>query len=101
MEIIAAGLFILLLFVFVIYDYLEISALKYGVLKALASQSKAVDSALQKLLKTKNDYKILNKEFKKIENIYLTSLNDYLIQFMPADHKTVRREILKKNHFEL
>lgn len=101
MEIVIAGLSVLLICLFVIYDYLEITALKYGILKAISTQSKDVDSALQKLLKSKDDYKILNKEFKKIEKIYLTSLNSYLIQLSDADTDTLRREILKMDNFEL
>lgn len=101
MEIVIAGLSVLLICLFVIYDWLEITALKYGILKAIATQSKDVDSALQKLLKSKDGYKILNKEFKKIEKIYLTSLNSYLIQLSDTDTDTLRREILKKDNFEL
>lgn len=101
MEIVIAGLFVLLLCLFVVYGYMEITTVKYGILKAIATQSKDVDSALKKLLKSKDDHKILNKEFKLIEKIYLTRLNSYLIQRSDADTDTLRREILKADNFEL
>lgn len=101
MEIVIAGLIVLLVCLFVGYDHMEITTLKYGLLKAIATQSKDVDSALEKLLKSKDDCKILNKEFKKIEKIYITRLNSYLIQRSDADIDTLRREILKTDNFEL
>jgi hypothetical protein len=101
MEILIAGLFVLVIFLFVLYDYSEITALKYGILKAMATQSKEVDRALQKLIATKDDYKILNKEFKNLEKIYLTNLNSYLILFMETDSIALRRSILKKDNFKL
>ena len=101
MEIMIAGSSVLLLCLIVMYDYLEITALKYGVLKAIAAQSKEVERALKSLIKTKDDYKILNKDFKKLEKIYLTNLNAYLIQLSDADTNMLRREILKKDNVEL
>lgn len=101
MEIMGATVFVLVIFLFVIYQYLEISALKYGVLKGMATQVMAVDRALQALLKTKDDYKIINMEFKKLENIYLTKLNLYLIEHKDADSLKPRREILNTENFEL
>lgn len=101
MEFVIAALFVLALFRFVVYDYFEISALKYGVLKAMATQSKTVDRALQELLKTKDDDKIINKEFKKLERIYITKLNRYLMKHKDADAVILRRKILKKENFEL
>ena len=101
MEIMIAGSCVLLLCLIVMYDYLEITALKYGVLKAIAAQSKEVERALKSLINTRDDYKILNKDFKKLEKIYLTNLNSYLIQLSDADTNMLRREILKKDNFEL
>lgn len=101
MEIMIAVPCILLLCLIVMYNYLEITILKYGILKAMATQSKQVDRALKNLLKTRDNYKILNKDFKRLEKIYLTNLNSYLIQFSDADADMLRREILKKDHFEL
>ena len=101
MEIMIAVPCVLLLCLIVMYNYLEITILKYGILKSMATQSKEVDRALKNLLKTRNDYKILNKDFKKLEKIYLTNLNSYLIQFSDADTNRLRREILKKDNFEL
>ncbi|WP_372678951.1 hypothetical protein, partial [Desulfosarcina sp.] len=79
MNITIGAVLVLVLVVVMIYDYFEITAIKYCVLKAMASQSKAVERALHNLLKTRHDYKLLNKDFKKIEKIYLNSLNKYLI----------------------
>jgi hypothetical protein len=101
MEIMIAVPCVLLLCLIVMYNYLEITMLKYGILKAMATQSKEVDRALKNLLKTRDDYKILNKDFKKLEKIYLTNLNSYLIQFSDADTNMLRREILNKDNFEL
>jgi hypothetical protein len=101
MEIMIAVPCVLLLCWIVIYNYLEITALKYGILKGMATQSKEVDKALKNLLKTRDDYKIRNNDFKKLEKIYLTNLNAYLIQLSDADTNMLRREILKKDNFEL
>ena len=80
-----------------LYDYMEISAMKYCVLKAMAAQSKAVDRDLHKLLKTRQDYKILNKDFKTMEKVFLTNLNNYLVNQMDSDGPSLRRAILKEN----
>jgi hypothetical protein len=80
---------------------MEISILKYGILKAMATQSKEVERALNNLLKTRDDYKVLNKDFKKLEKIYLTNLNAYLLQLSETDTDMLRREILKKDNFVL
>lgn len=80
-----------------IYDYMEISAMKYCVLKAMATQSKAVNKALHKLLKDRHDYKILNKDFKTMEKVFLTNLNDYFIKNMDSDGPSLRKAILKED----
>jgi len=67
----------------------------------MATQSEEVNRALQKLLNAKGDYKIINKEFKKLEKIYLSSLNLYLIDRRGADGPTIKREILKNENFKL
>ena len=101
MELIAAALFVLALFSIVIYNQLEISMLKYGLLKALATQSKVVDGALQELFATKDNYKITNKEFRRIEKLYLKQINLYLIRNDAVDDTTLRRDIFKKDRLEL
>ena len=101
MEIMIAAPFVLLLCWIILYNYLEITALKYGILKGMATQSKEVDKALKNLLKTRDDYKIRNNDFKKLEKIYLANLNAYLIQRSDADTNMLRREILKKDNFKL
>jgi hypothetical protein len=101
MEFVIGALFVLALFLFGVYEYFEISTLKYAILKAMAAQSKKVDRALQELLKTKDDYRIKNKEFKKIEKIYINNLNQYLIKHKDTDDSMLRRDILKKKNFEL
>lgn len=101
MDITIGAALILVLIIVVVYDYFEITAMKYCVLKAMADQSKAVEGALLKLLMTRNDYKLLNKDFKMIEKIYLTSLNKYLIQRSESDRRSLRREILRNENFEL
>ena len=95
------ALFVLCFFLLFVYNYLEITPLKYGLLKAMATQSKEVDSALHEFLKTKDDFKVLNKDFKRFEKIYLSSLNIYIFQFNGTDNRTLRSEIQKKNNIEL
>ena len=99
--IIIGSLLVLVLTIVVLYDYFEITAMKYCLLKAMATQSMEVDRALHNLLKTRHEYKLLNKDFKKIEKVYLTSVNNYLIQQMDVDGRSLRREILIKENFEL
>ncbi len=94
------ALFILLLFLLVVYNGLEITLFKYGVLRAMATHSKEVDSALHEFLKTKDDFKIRNKDYKKFEHIYLSSLNNYILQFNGADNQTIRRAILNNKNIE-
>ena len=100
MELIATALFVLVLFTIVIYNQLEISMLKYGVVKAMATQSKVVNSALQELLTNKDNFKITNKEFRRIEKIYLDQINLYLVQHAAVDDTALRREIFKKERLE-
>ena len=97
MHTIIGVLLVMVLIGVMIYDYMEISAMKYCVLKAMAAQSKTVDRALHKLLKTRHDYKILNKDFKTIEKVFLTNLNTYLVKRMDFDGPSLRRAILKEN----
>ena len=92
---------VLVLIIVVVYDHFEITAMKYFVLKAMATQSKAVERALHNLLKTRHDYKLLNKDFKRIERVYLSSLNKYLVQRSKSDGRSLRREILRNENFEL
>ncbi len=101
MDITIGAALVLVLIIVVVYDYFEITAMKYCVLKAMADQSKAVEGALLNLLKTRNDFKLLNKDFKMIEKIYLTRLNKYLIQRSESDGRSLRREILRNENFEL
>ena len=84
-----------------LHRYLEISALKYGLLKAMATQSKAVDRELRSHLRRRRDCKILNKEYKKFEKIYLTHLNMYMFQFSGMDSGSLRKEILDGDPLEL
>ena len=100
-DIAIGAVLVLVLIIVAVYDYFEITAMKYCILKAMAAQSKAVEMSLHNLLKTRNDFKLLNRDFKNIEKIYLTSLNDYLIQRSDSDGRNLRREIFKKENLEL
>ena len=86
---------VLVLIIVMVYDYFEITAMKYCVLKAMAAQSKAVERALHSLLKNRHDYKLLNKDFKRIEKVYLTSLNEYLIQRSKSDGPKLKKRNFK------
>jgi hypothetical protein len=101
MEMIAAALFVLVLLIVVIYNQSEISMLKYGVLRALATQSKVVDSALQELIATKDNHRITNKEYRRIEKIYLTRINVFLVQHDAVDDTVLREAILNNKRFQL
>jgi hypothetical protein len=67
----------------------------------MAAQSKSVDLELKKLLDQKTDYKILNKEFSKLEKIFVGRLNTYLFEFRHSENLVIRKEILKTNKLEL
>lgn len=101
MELIAAALFVLALVCVVMYNHAEISLMKYGLLRALASQSEVVDSALRELLTTKVDYRITNKEFRRIEKLYIHRINLYLLRHENVDSAVLRRDILINKRFEL
>ena len=95
MEIGIAALLVLLVGRFFVYNYLEISPLKYGMLKAMASQSREVNQTLQERLRDHPDLIILNKDYRNFEKIYLASLNMFLLQFKASDNVTLRKEILQ------
>ena len=101
MELVAAAVLFLVFVLFLIHDFLEISTLKYGLLKAMTMQSKDVERELQALLKIKGDAKILNGEFRKLEKIYLSRLNLYLMKTIGEDDSVARREILRKDKLEI
>ena len=101
MGILLLGILTLILFRLLVYGNLEITPLKYCVLKSMAAQSKAVDSELTKLLDHKSDYKVLNKEFNKLEKIFVGRLNTYLFKLRHSENLVIRKEILKANKLEL
>jgi hypothetical protein len=101
MELLISAFAFVFVFLFLVHGYLEITPVKYGVLKAMASQSERASRTLHELLEIKSDYKISNKDFKKVEKIYINDLNRYLFQFRGADVLTLRREILMPDRLEL
>jgi len=101
MEFVAIVFVIAALFRIGIYGHLEMSVWRYGVLKAMAAQSRDVNRALQELLRGKADYKISNREFRALENVYVSHLNRYLLRRGRVDDAALRREILKSENFEL
>jgi hypothetical protein len=84
-----------------VYGKLEITPLKYWILKAMADHSKEVNNELNKILKNRNDYKILNNDFNRLEKIFIGKLNIYLLEFRNSESKDIRKEILKTKKFEL
>lgn len=100
MGILLLSILALYLFRLLVYGNLEITPLKYCVLKSMAAQSKAVDSELTKLLDHKTDYKILNKEYNRLEKIFVGRLNTYLFEFRHSENLVIRKEILKTNKLE-
>ena len=96
MGILLLSILALFLFRLLVYGNLEITPLKYCVLKSMADQSKAVDSELTKLLDHKTDYKILNKEFNRLEKIFVGRLNTYLFEFRHSENLVIRKEISKR-----
>ena len=97
----AIALLAAVLFRFGVYGRLEMSVWRYGILKAMAAQSKDVNHALQELLRQKGDCKVTNGEFKLMEKVYIDNLNRYLLQRGHADNSALRCEILKNEKFEL
>jgi hypothetical protein len=95
------ALCLLVLVFFPIYDHLEISTLKYGLLKAIAAQSKAVDTALSEILYEKENNKILNKDYRKLEKLYISDLNLFLLRRFDEGCHSIRNEILSKKDFLL
>jgi hypothetical protein len=63
MESRVAVFFVLLVGRLFVYNYLEISPLKSGILSAMASQSRELDQVLQELLMDKPDLKIVHKDY--------------------------------------
>ena len=101
MELLAIVLLLAALFRFGIYGHLEMSLWRYGILKAMAAQSRDVNRALQELLRGRDDYKISNREFRSLENLYVSHLNRYLLRRGRIDDAVVRREILESDNLEL
>jgi hypothetical protein len=95
------ALCLLVLVFFTIYDRLEISTLKYGLLKAIAAQSKEVDKALSEMLYEKDGNKILNKDYRKLEKLYISDLNIFLLRRFDEGCRSIRNEILSKKDFLL
>lgn len=67
----------------------------------MADQSNEVDKELNKLLKNRTDYKVLNNDFNRLEKIFVGKLNTYLFEFRNSETKFIRKEILKTNKFKL
>jgi hypothetical protein len=101
MGILLISILALYLFRLLVYRNLEITPFKYCVLKSMADQSKAVDRELTKLLENRTDYKIVNKEFKRLEKIFVGKLNTYLFEFRSSESRVIRKKILKTNKLEL
>jgi hypothetical protein len=95
------SIFALFLFWLVVYGNLEITPLKYCILKSMADQSKEIDEELNKLLKSRTNYKILNNDFNRLEKIFVGKLNTFLFEFRNSETKVIRKEILKTNKLDL
>ena len=67
----------------------------------MANQSKDVANELEKLLSKKTDYKIINKEFKRLEKIFVGNLNNYFFEIRQSDIQEFRKRILKTTNLEL
>ena len=67
----------------------------------MAAQSRSVDIELNNLLDHNTDYKILNKEFSKLEKIFVGRLNTYLFEFRHSEIQVIRKALLKTNKLEL
>lgn len=101
MGVMISTLCVLLFFLLVVYDNLEITPMKYAVLRAMATQSREVDRSLHDFLRTKDDFKIMNKEYKRFQKIYLANLNVYILKFGDAGNRMLRKEILSMKNIEL
>ena len=101
MELTAIAIGGLALFSYLIYGFWEISALKYGLLRAMATQSDAVDRALRELLREKVHDKLCNRDYRRLERVYLTSVNAYLLRHGSLDDASLRRSILRDKRLTL
>lgn len=101
MEFGIAALLVLLVGRLFIYNYLEISPFKYGILKAMASQSKELDQALEELLRNRPDLKVLNKDYRTFEKRYLANLNMFILQHNESDRISLRKGILQNERFQI
>jgi hypothetical protein len=101
MEFGIAAFLVLLAGRFFVYNYLEISPLKYGILKAMASRSKELDLALEELLMNRPDLKVLNKDYRTFEKRYLASLNMFILQHKELDRISLRKRILQNKRFQI
>ena len=101
MELLLAGIVAFFLYRVFVFGNLEITPLKYCILKSMANQSKDVAIELEKLLRKKPDYKIINKEFKSLEKIFVGNLNTYFFEIRQSDVHEFRKRILKTTKLEL
>ena len=72
-----------------------------SLLRAMATQSGSVDRALERLLSARGDGQIRNRDFQRLEKVYIASLNDYLLRNGDVDSADLRRAILRQETFKL
>ena len=83
-----------------IYSNLEITPHKYWLIRAMVRESQGVDDALKELLKEKQNYKILNKEFSVLENTFIKECNQLILMSWGTNNTTLRKEILNRESFK-
>ena len=101
MELFLISIVAILLYRVFVFGNIEITPLKYCILKSMADQSKDVANELENLLSNKADYKIVNKEFKRLEKIFVGNLNTYFFELRQSDVQEFRKRILKTTDLEL
>lgn len=101
MELLLLGIVAIFIYRLFVFGNIEITPLKYCILKAMANQSKDVANELEKLLSKKSDYKIINKEFKSLEKLFVGNLNTYLFEIRDSDVHEFRKKILETTQLEL
>ena len=101
MELLLISIAAIFLYRVFVFGNIEITPLKYCILKSMANQSKDVAIELEKLLSRKTDYKIINKEFNRLEKIFVGNLNTYFYEIRQSDVHEFRKRILKTTNLEL
>lgn len=86
---------------YLLYGFGELSPMKYALLRAMATQSASVNRALREVLCRRVDDKLRNRDFRRLEKVYLAGVNTYLLRHGTMENARLRRSILRNEHLTL